>query len=127
MRDIISNFGAVQAIAPAVQAAAADGITIDTLGFGSVGFVINTGAIVGAGDFGIKVQESDASGSGFTDAAASAVQGTVPATLEAASVYKLGYVGFKRYVRLSLTKAGGTSIALGAAAIKGNAASRPVA
>ncbi|UOK70266.1 hypothetical protein [Ancylobacter polymorphus] len=127
MRDLVSNFGAVQAIAPAVQAAAADGITIDTLGYGSVGFVINTGAIVGSGDFGIKVQESDASGSGFTDAAASAVQGTVPATLVAASTYKLGYSGFKRYVRLSLTKAGGTSIALGAVAVKGNAASRPVA
>lgn len=127
MRDIINNFGAVQAIAPAVQASAADGITIDTLGFGSVGFIINTGAIVGAGDFGIKVQESDASGSGFADAAASAVQGTVPATLVAASTYKLGYSGFKRYVRLSLTKAGGTSIALGAVAVKGNAASRPVA
>lgn len=127
MRDLVSNFGAVQAIAPAVQAAAADGTAIDTLGFGSVGFVINTGAVAGAGDFGVKIQESDASGSGFTDAAASAVQGTVPATLEAASVYKLGYAGFKRYVRLSLTKAGGTSIALGAVAIKGNAASRPVA
>jgi hypothetical protein len=127
LRDIINNFGAVQAIAPGVQASAADGIAVDTLGFGSVGFIINTGAIVGSGDFGIKVQESDASGSGFTDAAASAVQGTVPATLVAASTYKVGYSGFKRYVRLSLTKAGGTSIALGAVAVKGNAASRPVA
>lgn len=126
MRDIINNVGVVQALAPAVQAAAVDGATIDTLGFDSIGFAINTGAIAGSGDFGVKVQESD-DGTTFTDAAASAVQGTVPATLEASKAYKLGYIGFKRYARLSLTKAGGTSIAAGAVAILGHAAQRPVA
>ena len=126
MRDLVSNIGVAQAIAPAVQAAAADGIAVDLKGFNSVAFVINTGAVAGSGDFGLKVQESD-NGSAFTDAPASAVQGTVPATLAAASTYKLGYVGFKRYARLSLTKAGGTSIALGAVAIKADPANRPVA
>lgn len=126
MRDLVSNIGIVPAIAPAVQSAAADGIAVDLKGFNRVAFAINTGAIVGSGDFGIKVQESD-DGSTFTDAAASAVLGTVPATLVAASAYKLGYIGFKRYARLAITKAGGTSIALGAVAIKGDPASAPVA
>ncbi|MDF2810581.1 MAG: hypothetical protein K0S56_1612 [Microvirga sp.] len=126
MRDLVSNIGVAQAIAPAVQGAAADGTAVDLLGFDRVAFVINTGAVAGSGDFGVKVQESD-DGAAFTDAAASAVQGTVPATLAAASTYKLGYVGFKRYARLSLTKAGGTSIALGAVAIKADPANRPVA
>ena len=48
-----------------------------------------------------------------------------PATLAAASTYKLGYRGFKRYVRLALTKAGGTSIAAGAVAVLGHAQNRP--
>lgn len=126
MRDLASNIGAVAALAPAVQSAAANGAAIDTLGFGSVAFIVNTGAIAGDGDFGVKVQESDTDVSGdFTDA--TAVDTTAPATLAATSAYKLGYRGHKRFVRLALTKAGGTSIAAGAVAILGNAAQRPVA
>lgn len=128
MRDIASNIGAVPALAPAVQAAATTGAAIDIKGFGSLAIVVNTGAIVGDADFGVKLQESDTTTSGdFTDAAADVVDSNAPATLEASSSYKLGYRGFKRYVRLALTKAGGTSIAAGAVAVLGQAQSRPVA
>lgn len=125
MRDIVHNIGVKLAIAPAVQAAAADGATIDTLGFNSLAFAINTGAIVGSGDFGVKLQDSD-DGSSWADVSASQVQGIVPATLLASTSYKLGYAGFKRYAHLSITKAGGTSIALGASAILGGAMSKPI-
>ncbi len=98
------------------------------MGFNSVTFVINTGAIVGASDFSVEVQESDTTtGGDFTDADTSVVDTNAPTTLEASSVYKLGYRGFKRYARLVLTKAGGTSIALGAVAVKGDPAEAPVA
>lgn len=128
MRDLLSNIAARPALTPAVKSAAGDGAAIDTNGFGSVCFVVETGAIVSVGDFGIKVQESDTDDGGdFTDAAAAVVNSDAPATLEADSSYRLGYTGFKRYVRVSLTKAGGTSIAAGAVAILGNAQSRPVA
>ncbi len=127
MRDLYSNIAARSAIAPAVQSAAADGTTIDLKGFNRVAFVVNTGAIVSSGDFGVKLQESDASGSGFTDVATTDRDTNAPVTLAAASTYKLGYRGVKRYVRLSLTKAGGTSIALGASAILGDPADAPVA
>ncbi|MFK8250656.1 hypothetical protein [Ancylobacter terrae] len=127
MRDIYSNIGTVLALAPAVQSAATEGPAIDTLGFNAVAILVNTGAIVSSGDFGVKLQESDTTTSGdFTDVAAASVSSNAPATLAASSTYKLGYRGFKRYVRLALTKAGGTSIALGAVAVKGEAASRPV-
>ena len=75
----------------------------------------------------MKLQESDASDSGFADVPADQFTSNAPATLAAASAYKLGYIGWKRYVRLAVSKAGGTSIALGAVAIKGDAADRPVA
>jgi len=124
MRDLVHNISAVPALAPAVQAAAADGVAIDLRGFNRVAFVVNTGAIVGAGDFGVKVQEGD-DGVTFTDATAAVVQGSVPTTLAAASTYKLGYVGFKRFARLSLTKAGGTSLAIGAVAVLADPATVP--
>lgn len=127
MRDLFSNIGAILALVPAVKSAAGEGPAIDTLGFNRIAFVVNTGAVAGDGDFGVKLQESDAADTGFTDVAAELVDTSAPATLEASSAYKLGYRGHKRYVRLALTKTGGTSIAAGAVAVLGDAASRPVA
>lgn len=127
MHDIHSIVKAVPAIAPAVKTVAGEGSSIDVQGFGSLLFVINTGAIAGDGDFGVEVQDS-ATGSGdWAAAAAVDVQGTIPATLAATSAYRVGYTGSKRYVRLALTKEGGTSIALGAVAILGHPAVAPVA
>jgi len=124
----IPIFGVVLALAPAVKTAAGDGVAIDTHGYGSVAFVVNTGAVAGSGDFGVKLQESDTATSGdFTDVAAEQVDSNAPSTLVASSAYKLGYRGFKRYVRVSLTMAGGTSIAAGAVAVLGDAQKRPVA
>ena len=127
MRDLYSNIAATLALAPAVQAAAATGATIDLQAARSVAFVVNTGAIVGDGDFGVTIQESDTTTSGdFADAAAAVIDTDAPDTLEASASYRLGYRGFKRYVRLSLTKAGGTSIAAGAVAVT-EPLTRPVA
>jgi hypothetical protein len=127
MRDIVNNIGAVQALAPAVIAATATGAALDLLGFESAAIVINTGAIVGSGDYTAKVQESDTTTSGdFADVDADDLQGAFPASLSADSVVKVGYRGFKRYLRLVVTKNSGTSIAVGALLIKGNARQRPV-
>lgn len=118
MRDLFHNISTRVALAPAVQAAAASGEVIDLTGSSRIAFSVVTGAIAGDGDFGVKLQESDTTTSGdFADVAAGEFSTDAPATLEGASVYRLGYSGFKRYVRLALTKAGGTSIALGAVAL----------
>lgn len=126
-RDLYSNIGTALAITPAVKSAAADGIAIDTKGYQSVALVVTTGAIASAGDFGVSVQESDASGSGFAAAGAEFVDSNAPTTLAADATYKVGYRGNKRYCRLQLTKAGGTSIALGAVAVLGHPENAPVA
>ncbi|MDX8517964.1 hypothetical protein [Mesorhizobium dulcispinae] len=127
MRDLANNIAAVQAVAPAVLTATNTSAAIDLLGYNSAAVIINTGAIVGAGNFTPKLQESDASGSGYTDVAAADLVGTFPAALAAASVVKVGYTGNRRYVRTVLTLNSGTSIAAGAVVIKGNAASKPSA
>ncbi|MBN9468987.1 MAG: hypothetical protein J0J10_09470 [Bosea sp.] len=126
LKDSYTSNKVVSAIVPAVKTAAGDGNAIDLSGFGSALFAINTGAVAGAGDFGVVMQESDESGSGFANVAAGDQRGTVPATLAASSAYRIGYTGRKRYVRLNVTTAGGTSIALGAVAVLGHPAKAPV-
>ena len=117
MRDLYSTIAALPALAPAVQSAAVQGAAIDTHGAGRMAFVVNTGAIAGSGDFGVTIQESDTGTSAWTNVDADQIDSNAPATLAANASYRLGYRGWKRYVRLSLTKAGGTSIAAGAAAV----------
>lgn len=126
MRDLSHNIGAVLALAPAVQAATVAGLGIDTKGFESLAFLVNTGAIVGAGDFSVKLQECDTLGGTYTDVAASQFDSNAPATLLADNTYKLGYRGSKGFAKIALTKAGGTSIIAGAVAVKGNANFKPV-
>jgi len=127
MRDLASNVGLNQAVEPQVLSATTTSSGIDLAGFNSAMVIIATGAIVGAGDFTPKLQESDVLGSGYTDVAAADLKGTFPTTLAASSVIKVGYIGNKRFVRVVLTKNGGTSIAAGAVIAKGNAATRPAA
>lgn len=127
MRDIYNNIEVDQAIIPAVYAATTAGAVVDLLGFNSAALVINSGAIAGAGLYVVSLEESDASGSGFAAVAADDMQGTLPASLAADSVVKVGYLGFKRYLKATITKTSGTSIAASAVIVKGNAASRPVA
>lgn len=129
MRDLAPNLGVVLALSPAVQAATIKGNVIDTAGFGSLAFIINTGAIAAAGSFTISVQESDTTTDGdFTDVAAGDLtSNSLVAPVAADTSYKVGYIGNKRYARIVATKNGGTSVAIGAVAVKGHAASRPVA
>lgn len=128
MRDLYSKLGLVTAVSPAVLAATTTSAALDLQGFNSAMLLVNTGAIVGAGDFSAKLQESDTTvGADFTDVAAKDLNGALPATLIADTPYKLGYKGAKRYLRVVITKNGGTSIAAGAVLVKGSAASAPVA
>jgi hypothetical protein len=130
MRDTFHGQLAAQAISPSVKSASEDGATISLAGFDSALIVINTGAIVGAGAFSAKLQESSTSNPGdFADVSSADLLGSLPTTLEASTTYRLGYIGSKRkrFVRVVLTKASGTSIALGAVAMLGHPNLQPVA
>lgn len=126
MRDLVNNIGAVTAIAPAVLAATTNGAGVDLLPCNSAAVVISTGAIAGSAVMVPKLQESD-DGTTFTDVAAADLQGTFPAALAASSTVKVGYKGFKRYIRPVLTLSSGTSIAASAVVIRGDNLKRPVA
>lgn len=128
-KDMHSSVKVLAAIAPAVKTDAENGATIDRQGYRSAEIVVNTGALVSAGDFGFKIQHSDTTTSGdFTDVPAGDLLGTAPAAAMAAnSVYKVGYVGAKRYIRVVTIDNGGTSLAIGAVAILGHPNLGPVA
>jgi hypothetical protein len=96
--------------------------------FDGAAMVVNTGAIVSAGDYTAKLQESDTTTDGdFTDVVADDLVGSLPASLTADASFKQSYVGRKRYIRVVVTKNSGTSIAAGAVAVLGRAHRSPVA
>lgn len=127
MTDFVNNVSVALSHVPAVQTATLDGSAVDLLGYQTAMFIVNTGAIVGAGDFSVKVQESDASGSGYADVPAAKLIGAAPpATLLQNAVYEQGFRVSKRYARVVLTRASGTSIALGSMILRGDPLVAPV-
>jgi hypothetical protein len=117
MRDLYSNIAVFAALASASRSAAATGDTVDLLPVRSAAFIVNTGSISADGDFEVGIEESDNGLNGWAVAPDEHVQTDAPTTLEASSVYRVGYLGWKRFIRLSLAKAGGTSIQIGAVAV----------
>ncbi|MGA1804437.1 hypothetical protein [Rhizobium sp. HT1-10] len=126
MRDLVHNIGVVQSIAPADIAASTNGNSVDMLGFDSVAFVATTGVRTASGAFTLTLEESDDNAT-FTAVDDDHYQAPVSGNLAANSTAKVGYRGFKRYVRPVLTKGSGTSIFVSVIAIKGHAVDRPVA
>ena len=105
------------------------GVEIDTQGFESLTFVIETGARTD-GTITPLLQESDTSGSYSGSVDDNDLIGTEAlAALSTAQTRSIvGYVGKKRYVKLSLVSTSVSSgLTAGATAILGNARSNPVA
>ena len=127
MKDGISGLGLVASLVPAVVTATTKGSHADLQGFNSATLIINTGAIAGDGLFVVAIQESNTTTDGdFVDVAAGDLLGTLPAALEASTVYKQGYIGGKRYIRTVLTKNSGTSLAAGVVVVKSHPREAPV-
>jgi hypothetical protein len=127
MKDLHSNIGVALAVIPATLTATSTSAAIDLQGFNSACAVVSTGAVAGSGDYTASLTECDTLGGTYTAVAASDLLGEFIATLAADSVYKVGYVGNKRFIKAVVTKNSGTSIIAGVTIIKGNASSAPVA
>lgn len=133
MRDLASNIAIRAVIPPAVVSdnTAAVGTVIDRRGFDSLTYVIATGILADAdATFAALLEESDASGAGFTAVADADMIGTEALAsftfADDGAVRKLGYIGHKRYTRLTLTPAGNSANApLSAVAVLGHASARP--
>ncbi len=133
MRDLCNNIYAWLAIAPVVVSdnTATVGAIIDRKGFDSVTYVLATGTLADAdATFAVLLQEGDESD--LSDAAA--VDDADLLGTEAAAGFafdddgetrKLGYIGSKRYTRLTITPTGNADAApIAAVAILGHRTSR---
>lgn len=145
MKDLASDIGVRNAALSAILTTTPTAIEIDRSGFESVTFAYQTGVggitFSGVNRIDWTMEHSDVSGSGYTAVGvddvvlpgATLITGGIvrrhDAAHAAASVRRAGYIGEKRYVRLTPVFVGthstGTQVA--AVAILGDANSRPVA
>lgn len=134
MKTVFEAIKALAAVRPVAQAAGdATAIVIDTMGYNSAMFIVENGAATGTPDsytVAAKVQESDASGSGYTDVTGATIT-TIAADNKSAQIQVDGLgTDRKRYLKLIITAAfvNGTSpkALVSGVALLGNAYQEPV-
>ena len=136
MRDLMNNLTVRRAISPVSVSDNTAQVSqiIDKLGYGSLMFAIAIGSVADAdATFAVLVEDGDQAN--LSDAAAvadSELNGTEALAGfqfdDDDEVRKIGYVGHKRYVRLTITPSANASAGLlSAVAILGHAHTAPVA
>jgi len=107
--DLKNNIGVVQSLAPKARTSSENGTGVDLQGFHGAMAVIETGVITD-GTHTIAIEES-ADNSTFTAVADGDLQGSEPAIVAADDneVYRIGYMGTKRYIRVAVTVASATT------------------
>ena len=141
MRDFAHNVQVKRVISPVVATddTALVGQIIDRLGYDSLTYVIATGTLADVdATFAVLLEESDAANMAGAAAVADAdmisqTAGAAPETAAAFNfgdddeVRKLGYIGNKRYTRLTITPANNTGNApIAAVAVLGHPHNAPV-
>lgn len=136
MRDLHNNINPKRCISPVSVAdtTAQVGEIIDKQGFNSLEYLIATGTLSDA-DATFTVLLEDGDDSGLSDAAAVTDANLIGTEALASflfsdddSCFKLGYIGNKRYTRLTITPAANASAAvICAVAVLGNPALAPTA
>jgi len=141
MKDLSNNINPAVSLAAAVRTAAANGTGVDLQGYESATVLVDVGAegdtLSSSVHFEVSLEESD-DNSTFTDVVqADIIDGTIAAggiflkldgttggdPDSAGGIFRVGYVGNKRYVRVVLAKTGTHSngTPLGAMVVRGSA------
>jgi hypothetical protein len=128
MRDSYNDLGFATSFLPAARTATVNGTAVDLLGFSGAIALIHAGVWTdGTHTFDIKDSDDNST---FATVAAGFLQGSKPVVSSAptaSKVYKVGYLGTKRYLRIDVTVAGATTGAVYSAAIvQAHAATKPV-
>lgn len=144
MRDMASNTAVRNVVTPIIATTTPTVISVDRQGFDSVTFAVHLGAggitFTGTNRLDLIMEHSDNNSSwsavtaakdhvGRTATVTSGIVASYIAAKAAASVDKYGYVGGKRYVRLTPTYGGthATGTATAVIAILGHPANAPAA
>ena len=128
MKDLSNNISPAVSLAAATRTAAANGTGVDLQGYESATVLVDVGA---EGDtlsssvyFEVSLEESD-DDSTYTDVAqAGIIDGTATGNPDSAGgIFRVGYVGNSRYIRVVLAKTGTHSngTPLGAMVVRGSA------
>ncbi|WP_157266598.1 hypothetical protein [Azohydromonas aeria] len=148
MRDLFSNLALQQTLSPAVYTADQNGAAVDRKGFDAILHVVNVGitadTLSGSVKIDFKLQESDdgatwnavtraydvkqSTTAPYVAVDANGTFLTVDDNAEDDAVYKVGYIGNKRYSRVVADYTGThtNGIELSMTAVKGYPASQPV-
>lgn len=140
MKDLYDNIETVSVLSPVVVTATATHTDIDLAGFNSACLLIDIGTDAGSGlgesnYWVFTLQDSDdgttyanVETADMTDlTVTSGVVLTVNTTDEDNTLYKLGYVGGKRYLQLVYTATGTCSTVMSIVLVKGHPLDAPVA
>ncbi|MET9396287.1 hypothetical protein [Kitasatospora sp. NPDC002965] len=117
--DLVSHLDPAVSLAPAARTASANGTGVDLANYDAAAVLINAGTWTD-GSHTFEIQESDASGSGYTavpDAYLSGAEPVVSSAPTASQIYKIGYLGIKRYLRIITTVTGTTTGAVYSATV----------
>lgn len=129
MRSIKSEVAAVVSLQPEVHNADADGASADLRGFEAATVLVQVGDYTD-GTFPIVVEESDddATFAAVADADLDGTEPSIDAAGDADSVFALGYLGSKRFLRVAISGStpGTTGAELAAAIVKGDPKYAPV-
>jgi hypothetical protein len=106
MRDLKNNLAFSQSLAPAARLTSANGTGVDISGADKAMGVVDVGLLT-EGSYAFELQESDdnVSFSAVADADLEGTEPTVDDGNDDNQVYKVNYLGTKRYLRWSLTVA----------------------
>jgi len=140
MKDLYNKVEAVSVLDPIAITATAVHTDIDLQGFNSACLLVQTGLDAGTGlsdshKFVFTMDHSD-DGTTYTAVATadmldltvtSGVVLTIDAATEDNTLYKLGYVGGKRYLQLTYTITGTVTMPIGIIVLKGDPENAPVA
>lgn len=145
MKDLYSNIEAAQVLDPISISATQSAVEVDLIGFNSAVFFwltgIEGGSLSGSLGWTLTMTHADDDGTGvagsYSNVAAADVQGVTPSsgivvTIDAAdedsTLYKIGYVGGKRFVKLLISEVGSTTgMPQALMVVKGNPENAPVA
>ena len=141
MKDLSNNISPAVSLPAAVRTAAANGTGVDLQGYESATVLVDVGAegdtLSSSVHFEVSLEESD-DNSTFTDVAqASIIDGTIASggiflKLDGTTggdpdttggIFRVGYVGNKRYIRVVIAKTGthSTGTPIGAMVVRGSA------
>jgi hypothetical protein len=127
MKDMFNSYNAAPSLSPAARTASANGVGVDLQGFEGALVLIQTGVITD-GTHVFEVQESSDNAT-FTAVADTDLLGTEPTAgaTDDDKVYRVGYVGTKRYIRVVSTASGTTTGGVyGSSVVRGFARKQPV-